>query len=133
MLQNSSAVTELHPFTKAAMAYIGIMAGLALLGLVFYAVASTGEAEGSVPVPPAAYYQTILYLVSLTGLSLGALALLAKGMRAGAYVAFAALAISVLAPAGNQTLGNAFNIIYWFAIPNAAVGILLLKAIKTLH
>lgn len=133
-MQNSNTVTaELHPFAKAAIAYMGIMAGLAVLGLVFYAIASTGEAEDSVPVPPSAYYQTILYFVSLTGLSLGALMLLAKGIRVGAYLTFAALAISVLAPIDNQTQNAAFNIIYWFAIPNAAVGILLLKAIRTLR
>lgn len=133
MLQNSSALAELHPFVKAAIAYVGIMAGLAVLGLIFYAIASTGEAAGSVPVPQAAYYQTILYFVSLTGLSLGAVVLLAKGMRMGAYLAFAVLAASILAPVSNQTPNTAFNIVYWFAIPNAVVGLLLLKAVKTLH
>lgn len=133
-MQDSSAVAdELHPFAKMSIAYMGIMAGLAVLGLTFYATASTGEAAGSIPVPPAVYYQSILYFVSLTGLSLGAVVLLAKGIRIGAYLTFAALAISVLAPVASQTGNAAFNIIYWFTIPNAAVGILLLKAVKTLR
>jgi len=104
-----------------------------VLGLTFHTIASTGEALGSVPVPLAAYYQTILYYVTLTGFSLGALAFLAKDIRMGAYLAFAALAISILAPVDNQTPNVSFNIIYWFMIPNAVVGILLLKAVKTLR
>ncbi|HEX9677508.1 hypothetical protein [Nitrososphaera sp.] len=58
---------------------------------------------------------------------------MAKDIRMGAYLAFAALAISILAPVDNQTPNVSFNIIYWFMIPNAVVGILLLKAVKTLR
>lgn len=121
-----SDTTELHSFVKLAIAYMGIMAGLAVLGLAFYAIASTGEAPGSVPVPQAEYYLTISYYVMLVGASLGALALLAKGVRTGAYLAFASLAISVLAPIDGQSAN-------WIAIPNVVVGLLLLKAIKTLR
>lgn len=124
-MQRSDAA-ELHSFVKAGIAYMGIMAGLAVLGLAFYAIASAVEAPGHVPVPQAEYYLTVLYYVLLAGVSIGAVWLLAKGSRAGAYTAFASLAISVLAPVNSQSA-------YWIAIPNVAVGLLLLKAFKTLR
>lgn len=121
-----SDTTELHPFVKASIAYMGIMAGFAVLGLTFYVVAARGEAVGSSIVPPEMYYTSVAYYVMLAGASVFAVWLLKSGRRVGAYLAFAILGISLLE-------GSGFAVVYWFAIPNAAVGILLLKAYKTLH
>jgi hypothetical protein len=126
-----SDTAELHPFVKAGIAYMGIMAGFAVLGLTFYVIVARGEAAGSSLIPPEAYYPTIAYYAALAGVSVLAVWLLKNGRRIGAYLAFAILAISVLAPV--QSSSGGFTIIYWFAIPNAAVGLLLLKAIKTLR
>ena len=127
-----SDTIELHLFVKAGMAYMGIMAGFAVLGLMFYVIAARGEAVGSSLVPPETYYTSIAYYVMLASTSVFAVWLLKNGKRAGAYLAFAILSISVLAPICGPAL-DGFTIIYWFAIPNAAVGLLLLKAYRTLH
>ncbi len=128
-----SDTAELHSFVKAAIAYMGIMAGLAVLGLTFYTIAARGEAVGSSIVPPEMYYTGIAYYVMLASASVFAVWLLKNGRRVGAYLVFAILAVSVFAPVRSSALENSFTIIYWFAIPNAAVGALLLKAIKTLR
>lgn len=126
--------TQLHPFVKLAIAYVGIVAGLAVIGLVFYVVASQGEAAGSRPAVPQAYYVTVAYYVSLAAASAAAVLLMAKrSRRTGAYLAFAALASSILAPHSSQTAGTPFQVAYWFMIPNAVVGILLMKAVRTLR
>lgn len=121
-----SDTAELHSFVKAGIAYMGIMAGFAVLGLAFYVIAARGEAVGSSLVPPEMYYASVAYYVMLAGASVFAVWLLKNGRRAGAYLAFAILGISLFE-------GSGFTVVYWFAIPNAAVGILLLKAIKTLR
>ena len=128
-----SDTAELHPFVKAGIAYMGIMAGFAVLGLTFYVIAARGEAVGSSLVPPETYYTSIAYYIMLASASVFAVWLLKNGRRVGAYLAFAILSISVLAPVRSPALDNLFTIVYWFAIPNAAVGLLLLKAYKTLR
>jgi hypothetical protein len=127
-----SDTSELHLFVKAGMAYMGIMAGFAVLGLTFYAIVARGEAMGSSSVPAEAYYATMLYYAALASASVLAIWLLKNGRRAGAYLVFAILSISVLAPVRGSAL-DGFTIIYWFAIPNVAVSLLLLKAIRTLR
>jgi hypothetical protein len=129
LLQHSNTSTELHPFVKLTIAYAGIMAGFAVLGLAFYVTASTA---GSVGAPRVMQFPAVSYYVALAGMSVVALWLLKNGRRAGAYVAFAALAISVFAPISGPAY-DSFTIVYWFAIPNAAVGVLLLKAFRTLR
>ncbi len=131
MQRNDAA--ELHPFVKLAIAYSGIMAGFAVLGLVFYVIAARGEATGSALVPPMTYYLAVSYYVALAGASIMTVWLLKNGRRAGAYLAFAILAVSVLAPVLSQAPDGAFSVIYWFAIPNAVVGAMLLKAFGTLR
>jgi hypothetical protein len=103
---------------------MGIMAGFAVLGLTFYVIVVGGQAQVSALVTSVSY-------VALAAASITAVWLLKNGRRIGAYLAFAILSISVLAPV--QSSSGGFTIIYWFAIPNAAVGILLLKTIKTLR
>jgi hypothetical protein len=131
-VQRSDAA-ELHPFVKLAIAYGGIIAGFAVLGLTFYVITAQGEAAGSTLVPPMTYYLAVSYYVALAGASIMTVWLLKNGRRAGAFLAFAILFISVLAPVRSQTPDGAFSVIYWFAIPNAAVGALLLKAFGTLR
>lgn len=89
---------ELHSFVKLAIAYLGIMAGFALLGLTFYVVAARGEATGGALEPVSVYYANVGNYLILLVLSILALGLLVKRMRAGAYVAFAALVLSIFAP-----------------------------------
>lgn len=123
---------ELHSFVKLAIAYLGIMAGFALLGLTFYVVAARGEATGGALEPVSVYYANVGNYLILLVLSILALGLLVKRKRAGAYVAFAALVLSIFAPSLFVTAQSAFGVIWWFAIPNTVVGILLLKSMKTL-
>jgi hypothetical protein len=128
----SSAITQddgLHSFVKLAIAYIGIMIGFAVLGTLFYVIAAQGEAPGSAPVALADYYSAIGYFATLITVCALALRGLVKAKKTGAYFAFAALAISLLAPHMYGGLG----IVYWFAIPNAVVGILLARSWKSLH
>lgn len=123
---------ELHSFVKLAIAYLGIMAGFAILGLIFYVVAARGEATGGALEPASVYYANVGNYIILFVLSLLALGLLVKRKRAGAYVAFATFVLSVFAPSLLLTSQSAYGVIWWFAIPNTVVGILLLKAMKTL-
>ena len=127
-----SDTAGLHPFVKAGIAYMGIMAGFAVLGLTFYVIAASVEAPGPLPPPPMMYYAAVSYYVAVVAMSVATVWLLKNGRRTGAYVAFATLAVSLLAPSNGLAFGG-FTIIYWFAIPNAAVGLLLLKAYKTLR
>ena len=111
------------------------MAGFAVLGLIFY---ETGAREGPAitSVPP--FYPSDVYLISivffwtLIALSLVGLFALVKNLRIGAYVAFIVLIFSLFAPYEKQSGAAPFTMIWWFAIPNAIVGILLLRAFKTL-
>jgi hypothetical protein len=126
---------ELHSFVKLAIGYLGIMAGFAVLGLVFYEIgAREGPAILSAPpfVPSDEYAISIAFFWTLIGLSLIGLFALVKNLRIGAYVAFIALVVSLFAPYDKQTGTAPFTIIWWFAIPNAVVGILLLKEFSTL-
>lgn len=123
---------ELHSFVKLAIAYLGVMAGFAILGLAFYVIAASGEAQGSGPEPVSVYYPNVGNYIILFALSLAAIGLLVKRKRAGAYVAFAALFLSLFAPSLLLTAQSAFGVIWWFAIPNTVVGVLLLKSMKTL-
>lgn len=111
------------------------MAGFAVLGWVFYEIgAREGPAIVSVPpfVPSDVRLISIAYFLTLTVLSLTGVFALAKNLRIGAYFAFVALLISVLAPYDKMTGTAPFTIIWWFAIPNTVVGVLLLKAFGTL-
>lgn len=128
----TSDTPELHSFVKLAIAYLGIMAGFAILGLTFYVVAARGEASGGALEPASVYYANVSSYIILFVLSLLAPGLLIKRKLAGAYVAFAALVLSIFAPSLLLTGQSAYGVIWWFAIPNSVVGILLLKSIKTL-
>jgi hypothetical protein len=114
---------------------MGIMSGFAVLGLVFYEIgARQGPAITSVPpfVPSEVYAFSIAFFWTLIAISLIGLFTLVKNMRIGAYFVFIALVVSIFAPYDKQTGTAPFTIIWWFAIPNAVVGILLLKAFTTL-
>jgi hypothetical protein len=123
---------ELHSFVKLAIAYLGIMAGLAVLGLGFYVAAARVESAGDLPVSADRYYAVIAFYVLLIAVSLAGLARMARRKRDGAYLAFAALVISLFAASPNQVIQSPYIIIWWLAIPNAVVGILLLKSLNTL-
>lgn len=127
-----SDTSELHSFVKLAIAYLGIMAGLAVLGLGFYVSAARVESAGDAPIVSDRYYAVIAFYVVLIAITLAGLGRLVRRRRDGAYLAFAALAISMLAPSPNQVLQAPYTIVWWFAIPNVVVGILLLKSLKTL-
>lgn len=123
---------ELHSFVKLAIAYLGIMAGFAVLGLAFYIAAARVESAGDLPVPPDRYFAVVGFYALLVGISLAGLARLVRRKRDGAYLAFSALAISILAAGPNQLIQSPYTIIWWLAIPNAVVGILLWRSINTL-
>jgi hypothetical protein len=112
----------MHPFVKLTITYVGIMTGFAVLGWVFYEIgAREGPAIVSVPpfVPSGVYLLlSIGYFATLTVLSLTGLFALAKNLRPGAYLAFAALIIALFAPYAKITGTPPFTIIWWFAIPN---------------
>lgn len=127
-----SDCAELHSFVKLAIAYLGIIAGLAVLGLGFYVAAARVESVGDLAVQPERYYTVVTFYVVLVAISLAGLARLVRRKRDGAYLAFAALAISMLAPAPNQVNQAPYAIVWWLAIPNAVVGILLFRSLKTL-
>lgn len=131
-LAHTSDKPELHSFVKLAIAYVGIMAGMASIGLTFYIIAATGEATGSGLVPAGQYYADLVSYALLIFFCLAGLALLVERRRLGAYLVFAALVLSILAPSILISGQAAYNVVWWFAIPNAIVGILLLKSMKTL-
>jgi hypothetical protein len=80
--------------------------------------------------PSDVYHISIAFFWALIVLSLiGAVALL-RDLRIGACIAFLVLVISVLAPYDKQSTTAPFVVIWWFAIPNATAGILLLVALK---
>lgn len=128
-----SRIQSTDPYTKLTIAYLGIMAGLAVIGLVFYIIASRGGAPGSLPVQVEIYYGTIGFFIALISNSLLGLWQLVRGRRLGAYLAFIALAMSVFAPYSNQRTEAILFPIYWIAIPNMIVSLLLLKSLKTLR
>jgi hypothetical protein len=122
---------ELHSFVKLAIAYLGIMAGLAVLGVVFFTISSQGEAQGSVRPSAEAYNYTMGLYALMIGLSLGGLAALANHLRLGAYLAFLALVVWFM-PYATESV-EALAAASWMVIPNGVVGILLLRALKTLR
>lgn len=128
----SDSSAELHSFVKLSIAYLGIMAGLAITGLTLYVAAARVEFAGDLPVSADRYFAVVAFYAILVAISVAGLARLAKRKRDGAYLAFAALAVSVLAPSPNQAVQGPISIVWWFAIPNAVVGILLFKSVKTL-
>ncbi len=135
MSENNVATSdsrELHSFVKLAIAYIGIMAGLAAIGLTFYIITDAGEAAKSNLLQAGQYPTDIGSYALLIITSLAGLALLAKNRRIGAYFVFAALVLSIAAPSIFITGPAAYNVVWWFGIPNAIGGILLLKSFKTL-
>src|SRR5690606_31210762 len=82
---------ELHSVVKLAITYLGIMAGFAVLGWVFYEIgAREGPAIVSTPpfVPSDVYLISIAYFATLIILSLTGVVALAKNLRIGAYFAF---------------------------------------------
>jgi hypothetical protein len=131
MSENSVATSdsqELHPFVKLAIAYVGIMAGFATIGLTFYIIATNGDS-----MPANQYYTDVASFAGLIFLSLAGLALLVERKRLGAYFVFAALVFSILAPSILVTGQATYDVVWWFVIPNAIVGILLMKSLKTLE
>lgn len=125
--------SELPKFVKAGIAYLGIMAGLAILGLFFYVAASRGESTGSVLVESDAYATTIAFFTILVALSLIGLYGLVKRLRLGVYVALVALVLSMFAPSGGKNLESSFAITWWLGIPNTVVGILLIRSLGKLR
>ena len=123
---------ELHSFVKLSIAYIGIIAGLAAIGMVFYVVAARVEAAGRSLYPPQEYFGTVEFFSTLIVLPIIGIRLMLNHRRIGAYVAFGVLAVSVFAPYG--PLGSGFPLypVFWIVIPNSAVGVLLAMRMKTL-
>ena len=122
----------LHPFTKLSIAYIGILIGFVIMGIVFYAISSNDRILLYGPVQPTTYYITLTYFFFLLVISGVALWKLTRAKRIGVYFALASLVFSLLAPTSSQS-GNPFQVVYWFAIPNSLIGILLLRSLKHLH
>lgn len=122
---------ELHSFVKLSIAYVGIVAGLVLLGLLFNVIAARSEVVNSAPLPAKEYYYTIAFFSILIIAPIIGIRLMLKRKRDGAYISFAVLALSVLAPYGPR---GDFPIypVYWFVIPNATIGILLALKTRTL-
>lgn len=118
---------ELPSFVKLAMMYMGIMAGLAIIGLVLFLIASRGEALGSIPRTSESWSISVIILSSLVFIPLLSLALMTKRIKFGCYLAFVALVISLFAPSPGQIIAQPISFIPWLAIPNTIVGILLLK------
>jgi hypothetical protein len=122
---------ELTSFVKLAIAYLGIMAGIAAIAMTMYLVVYNDGAPGRAPIPEQILSITILFYVSLIAVSVASLKLLLGRKRVGAYLAFFALVLSLFAPYSDAAFRT--TITYWLAIPNAIVGILLLKSLKELR
>lgn len=135
VLANSRGEKKIHLFVKVAMGYLATVIGLAILALVFYEFGSReGPAITSAPpfLPSEVYAISITFFYTLIALSSIGLLALAKNLGIGAYLAFIVLVVSLFAPYDKQAGTAPFTIIWWFAIPNIVVGVLLLKAFKTL-
>lgn len=116
----ASGYTGLHPFTKLAIAYIGILLGLTVISVLF---AVTIIRDGASP--PASYLA--VYYVVLIPLMLIAIDQLRKGKKLGAYLAYASMAVhhSIYFPDGlylTLLLGI-----------SGIVGILLLRSFRHLR
>lgn len=114
---------------------MGIMAGLAVLGLAFYTI-TMREGMTIMSTPPFApsdvYIITTAFFWTLIALlSIGLFALL-KNLRIGAYFAFLTLVASLFAPYDNQSETAPLTVVWWLAIPNVMAGTLLLKTFSTL-
>jgi hypothetical protein len=111
------------------------MAGLAVLGLAFYTI-TMREGMTIMSTPPFAHSDvyiitTAFFWTLIALLSIGLFALL-KNLWIGAYFAFLALVASLFAPYDNQSETATLTVVWWLAIPNVMVGILLLKTFSTL-
>ncbi|HKU50672.1 MAG TPA: hypothetical protein VJP79_12025 [Nitrososphaera sp.] len=124
---------ETHSFVKLAIAYLGLMAGLSILGLGFYVAAARVVSAGDPPAVAAIYNETMVFYLALFSISIAGLARLLKKKQDGAYFAFTSLILSLFAPSPSQIMRAPYTLIWWLAVPNTIVGILLLRAIKTLH
>lgn len=116
---------ELHPFVKLAIAYLSIIAGLAAVGLYLYIVSSYARGLQTVQTGP--FVITIIFYSSLLSLSIVSVYGIVNRKKYGEITAFIALGLSILSPAYDQkSVLMSFQIIFWFTIPNAVVGLLLL-------
>ena len=126
---------ELAPLVKLVLTYMGIILSFAVLGLFFY----LESLKYNTPYNPEYYadnYPVALSyfaaLIIACGLSVVGLA---KTRKLGGCSAFAGLIISVFAPYSGGISASSLSsiVIWWFAIPNAAVGILLLRSWNNLR
>lgn len=127
-VETGSTGAPLHPFAKMAMTYMGLMAAVAVLSLVFYSVNVLDGIKGPLTQLAGASYAAMIIVPAL------AIAGLAKGLRIGAYLAFAALALSVLillAFTWNPDIR--WNVLIPVLVPHAAVGALLARSLPALR
>lgn len=124
----TSGSEEIHSFVKLAIAYLGIMAGFSALGLWFYIASGL---DG--PISAIVQNEVVAFYLVLFALSLAGLDRLSRNRQDGVYLAFASLVLSLFAPSPSQIVRPPYTMIWWLAIPNGVVGILLFRAMKTLH
>lgn len=116
----SSGDAGLHSFTKLAIAYIGILLGLAVVSVILGVVVTvdnpsnpTSLAEGNL----VAYYAVLIPLMLAT------IELLRRGKKIGAYLAYASMAVHYT--------------IYFptvlFLITSSIVGVLLWRSFRHLY
>lgn len=124
---NAIHETSLDPYVKLAITYMVLMIAIVVINLIYYSVnlVYLSQAQGS----PAG----TAYVIALLAVPGAAIAFLANRKKTGAYFAFAALAISlsvfITLPAN---AGIRWDVVVTLLIPHSIVGILLLRALRTL-
>ena len=120
VMPHTSDDTGLHSFTKLAIAYIGILLGLAVISILF-AVTIIKDGASS----PASYL--VVYYVVLIPLMLIAIDQLRKGKKLGAYLAYAGMAIH------HSIYFSDGLYLALLLCMSGLVGTLLLRSFKHLH
>jgi hypothetical protein len=124
---NAIHEASLDPYVKLAITYMGLMIAVVIISLVYYSVNFIYLSKESASPAATVYY---IALIIAPG---AAIAFLANRKKAGAYLVFAALAISlsifVTLPASADLR---WDVVATLLIPHSLVGILLLRALKTL-
>lgn len=117
----SSSDTGLHSFTKLAIAYIGILLGIAVISVILGAVVTFDNGSNPTSLTRDENYLVAYYLV-LIPLMLATIELLRRGKKLGAYLAYASMAIhySIYFPT------------ILFLITSPIVGILLWRSFRHL-
>jgi len=117
----SSSDTELHSFTKLAIAYIGILLGLLVISVLLGAVVIFDN-RISRPIQTGSNF-LIAYYAILIPLMLLTIDQLRRGKKLGAYLAYASMAIhySIYFPT------------IFFLCTSAVVGILLWRSFRHLR